>query len=118
MNVKIPSELELALLEALERGGRSWRAIASRLSGMEVPRAPDMMVALKALQAKGYLGCRTEPGSPKDTWSLTEDGRERLALLRLLRDLPATVEPLIDLPLAETRSRTPRTWAESREARR
>ena len=71
------SELELAILILVSQGeGKSsWYQIAIKLSNMDVPRSPDMMVVLKQLAVEGFLKRTINLNSPMDAWELTEMGK-------------------------------------------
>lgn len=74
----IPPLLEAALLGLINAmGSPSWRQIASHLSAIRVPREIDMMEALKALHARGFLEREVEEGSSTDRWKLTPEGLKR-----------------------------------------
>lgn len=93
---ELPSALELALLELIGRGGAraSWHWLASHLARYDVPRVPDMMVALQRLHDQGLLA-RALLDAGMDRWSLTPRGQARLQQLQGLGSR-ATSDPLDD----------------------
>jgi PadR family transcriptional regulator PadR len=71
------TELELFLLRLVDRGqgNWSWYEIGMRLSNMEAPRSPDMLLVLKRLETRGLVKRIMAMGSPRDKWELTESGK-------------------------------------------
>jgi PadR family transcriptional regulator PadR len=82
-NITQFTQLELVLLELVDKGqGKwSWYELANALSRRDVPREPDMMVVLKKLANEGLLRRYVEPGSPRDRWELTPEGKNWLTIL-------------------------------------
>lgn len=78
----ILTQLEFVLLELVAKGeGKwSWYEIAQALSRLDVPREPDMMQVLKKLAAEGLLNREIQPGSPRDRWQLTEQGKSTIRM--------------------------------------
>lgn len=87
--VEVPDALERRLLELVQAGGgnASWHWLATRLPAPGVPLQPDMMVALRALRARGLV--EHEPtGGGMDRWEITAAGTARLD------ELTPTIGPL------------------------
>ena len=70
------TQLELVLLQLIERGKGQWSCyeLASSLSRRDVPKEPDMMRVLKNLAERGLVRRYVEKGSPRDRWELTLEG--------------------------------------------
>ncbi len=78
MTLHVPQELKRAILGIVQRGqgSFSWYQIAKRLGSLDVPRVPDLLDTLKALEQQGLV-TRTVDGS-RDVWKLTRTGAEHL----------------------------------------
>ena len=78
------TQLELVLLQLVERGkGQwSWYELANSLSRRDVPREPDMMTVLKKLAQQGFVKRYVEKESPRDRWELTSKGEFLLKAIK------------------------------------
>ena len=74
------TQLELVLLDLVRqgRGTWGWYQIETKLSRIEVPRAPNAIAILKEMAQRGLVMRYVEPGSPNDRWELTPDGASLL----------------------------------------
>ena len=82
MTSKKLTQLELVLLQLIQKGqGKwSWYELANALSRCDVPREPDMMEVLKKSEKEGLILREVKENSPRDAYSLTDEGLELLSV--------------------------------------